>query len=155
MPRALWLAETTSKALVSRSPARGHEPEPAGCSAPSAFSMKPLIIIFPPAKFPRKISGDSLQRGPLSQCSRGSQGRAASSRACSLGLGAKLVTLRDTPHAIAGGVAIGVFIDAVADERTTHFGGAFEDRYWPLLCTCAVNGISASYSGTSKVSGSF
>jgi hypothetical protein len=26
--------------------------------------MKPLIIIFPPAKFPRKISGDSLQRGP-------------------------------------------------------------------------------------------
>ena len=26
------------------------------------------------------------------------------------GLGAKLVTLRDTPHAIAGGVAIGVFI---------------------------------------------
>jgi hypothetical protein len=64
MPRALWLAETTSKALVSRSPARGHEPEPAGRSAPSAFSMKPLIIIFPPAKFPRKISGDSLQRGP-------------------------------------------------------------------------------------------
>jgi uncharacterized protein (DUF2062 family) len=26
------------------------------------------------------------------------------------GLAAKLVTLRDTPHAIAGGVAIGVFI---------------------------------------------
>ena len=43
MPRALWLAETTSKALVSRSPARGHVPEHPGgvLRAERLFHAKP------------------------------------------------------------------------------------------------------------------
>ena len=62
MPRALWLAETTSKALVSRSPARGHVPEHPGgvLRAERLFHAKPA-----------KNLGDRLQRGP--QQSKGRQ----------------------------------------------------------------------------------
>ena len=69
MPRALWLAETTSKALVSRSPARGHVPEHPGgvLRAERLFHAKPLIIIFPLAQIPAKNLWQQAEKRPATE----------------------------------------------------------------------------------------
>ena len=58
------------------------------------------------------------------------------------GLGAKLVTLRDTPHAIAGGVAIGVFIGFTplfGIKTLLSLGAAFLLRCNPIAAVIAVS----------------
>jgi uncharacterized protein len=58
------------------------------------------------------------------------------------GLGAKLVTLRDTPHAIAGGVAIGVFIGFTplfGVKTLLSLGVAYLLRCNPIAAVIAVS----------------
>jgi uncharacterized protein (DUF2062 family) len=58
------------------------------------------------------------------------------------GLGAKLVTLRDTPHAIAGGVAIGVFIGFTplfGIKTLLSLGVAYLLRCNPIAAVIAVS----------------
>ena len=63
-------------------------------------------------------------------------------QAISRGLGAKLVTLRDTPHAIAGGVAIGVFIGFTplfGIKTLLSLGAAYLLRCNPIAAVIAVS----------------
>jgi uncharacterized protein len=58
------------------------------------------------------------------------------------GLGAKLLTLRDTPHAIAGGVAIGVFIGFTplfGIKTLLSLGVAYLLRCNPIAAVIAVS----------------
>ena len=58
------------------------------------------------------------------------------------GLGSKLVTLRDTPHAIAGGVAIGVFVGFTplfGIKTLLSLGGAYLLRCNPIAAVIAVS----------------
>jgi uncharacterized protein (DUF2062 family) len=58
------------------------------------------------------------------------------------GLGSKLVTLRDTPHAIAGGVAIGVFIGFTplfGVKTLLSLGVAYLLRCNPIAAVIAVS----------------
>jgi uncharacterized protein len=58
------------------------------------------------------------------------------------GLAAKLVTLRDTPHAIAGGVAIGVFIGFTplfGVKTLLSLGVAYLLRCNPIAAVIAVS----------------
>jgi uncharacterized protein len=58
------------------------------------------------------------------------------------GLGARLVTLRDTPHAIAGGVAIGVFIGFTplfGIKTLLSLGVAYLLRCNPIAAVIAVS----------------
>ena len=57
-------------------------------------------------------------------------------------LGSKLVTLRDTPHAIAGGVAIGVFVGFTplfGIKTLLSLGGAYLLRCNPIAAVIAVS----------------
>jgi uncharacterized protein (DUF2062 family) len=57
-------------------------------------------------------------------------------------LGARLVTLRDTPHAIAGGVAIGVFIGFTplfGVKTLLSLGAAYLLRCSPIAAVIAVS----------------
>jgi uncharacterized protein len=58
------------------------------------------------------------------------------------GLGSKLVTLRDNPHAIAGGVAIGVFVGFTplfGIKTLLSLGGAYLLRCNPIAAVIAVS----------------